>query len=146
MPVRRFTDPSQPQTLQIAVFLLYINAVFSLFGLNDRSGIYAITTTSLIRSISFDLANNIGQLLGLATIVASLAGGYLIANEKKLGYRLGIAATALPLVCYVVLLTIGYPHRYSLFELSLINVAFAVARFALLYHPESRNYQRLWFK
>ena len=33
METRRWTNPTQPQTLQIAVFLLYIEAVFGvLFG------------------------------------------------------------------------------------------------------------------
>jgi hypothetical protein len=33
MAMRQWTNPSQPQTLQIAVFLLYMNAVFALlFG------------------------------------------------------------------------------------------------------------------
>ena len=36
METRRWINQSQPQTLYIAVFLLYINAAFTLlFGLND---------------------------------------------------------------------------------------------------------------
>ena len=32
METRRWLNPSQPQTLQIAVILLYINAFFSVLG------------------------------------------------------------------------------------------------------------------
>src|SRR6478672_3648432 len=65
MQTRRWLDPSQPQTLQIAVFLLYAQAVLSLL---------------------------FSEFLVLL-IVAKLAGipaGYGIANERKWAYGLGI--------------------------------------------------------
>ena len=64
MQTRRWLDPSQPQTLQIAVFLLYAQAVVTLL---------------------------FGEFLVLL-LVAKLAGipaGYGIANERKWAYGLG---------------------------------------------------------
>ena len=58
METRRWLNPSQPQTLQIAVFLLYIHAVFGvLFGA-------------------------FASLIGLALIAGSAGAGYGIANER----------------------------------------------------------------
>lgn len=73
---RRWTNHSQPQTLQIAVFLLYAEAGFYLFYL----------------------------LVGLASpqftapiIAGRVAAGFGIANEKKWGYWVGVAMALLPL-------------------------------------------------
>ena len=121
METRRWTNPTQPQTLQIAVFLLYINAVFGvLFG-------------------------QAFSLLGLALVVGQAAAGFGIANERKWGYLLGVAAATFGLLPYVLYVTshgIG-----SIFSIGLlINLLFPVALFALLLHPMSRDYQRIWFK
>jgi uncharacterized membrane protein (DUF2068 family) len=121
METRRWTNPTQPQTLQIAVFLLYINAVFGvLFG---------------------QIFNGIGLIL----VIAQAAAGFGIANERKWGYWLGVLAAAvglLPFVLYVASNGVG-----SIFSISLlINVLFPAALFALLLHPMSRDYQRIWFR
>ena len=70
-------------------------------------------------------------LIGLAQV----AGGYGIANEKKWGYGLGVAGAFGP----IVLLLVGV--------LSLdLSIAFEIALIVLLLHPQSREYQRIWFK
>ena len=118
METRRWTNPTQPQTLQIAVFLLYINAVFSALAFNPIS---------------------------LALALGQGAAAYGIANEKRWGYLLGIAAAGLgllPFAIYILGAGVG-----SIFNLSLlINLVFPVALFALLVHPQSREYQRIWFR
>jgi uncharacterized membrane protein (DUF2068 family) len=121
METRRWTNPTQPQTLQIAVLLLYINAVFGvLFGA-------------------------VFSVLGLLLVVAQAAAGFGIANERKWGYWLGVTAAAiglLPFVLYIASEGIG-----SIFSIGLlINVLFPAALFALLLHPMSRDYQRIWFR
>jgi hypothetical protein len=110
MDSRRWVNPSQPQTLQIAVFLLYFTAVFSvIFG-----GL---------------------SVFSLLVAAGSAAGGYGIANEQKWGYGLGIGMAFLPFA----FLLMGAP-------LNIINLMFDVALVALLLHPQSRDYQRIWFK
>jgi uncharacterized membrane-anchored protein YitT (DUF2179 family) len=116
METRRWTNPTQPQTLQIAVFLLYFNAVFyALFG-GFRSP------------------------FGLAFIAGSAAGGFGIANEKRWGYNLGLVMSFLPFVLRIAFGGVG-----AIFGASIINTMFEIALVALLLHPQSREYQKIWF-
>jgi hypothetical protein len=121
METRRWTNPGQPQTLQIAVFLLYIDAVFGvLFGA---------------------VVNPIGLLL----VVGAVVGGFGIANEKKWGYWVAVATAAANLALFVPLI-LG-DGLSAIFDIGLlINLVFPVALFALLLHPMSRDYQRVWFR
>jgi hypothetical protein len=117
MDTRRWINQSQPQTLVIAVFLLYFDAVFTaLFG-----GLFSP--------------------LGLVLIVGSVAAGFGIANERKWGYYLGIAIAVFFLLPFALSLlqngTVGN---------NIIGLAFAIAKFALLVHPQSRQYEKIWFK
>lgn len=115
---RRWFNPAQPQTLQIAVMLLYLSAGFGLFRL---------------------LVFGAFPILLLILIGAQGAGGYGIANEKKWGYALGLGAAVLPFVINFIFL--GNPIAGD--PLSLL---FQIALVALLVHPQSRDYQRIWFK
>lgn len=134
MQTRRWTNPSQPQTLQTAVILLYINAAFSLLF-----GTYAFFADQLARWLTPWLA----EWAGLGLVVGMGVAGFAIANERKWGYRLGVAVTVADLA--LVLVAIG--DLSNLLRASnFIAVLFAVARAALLLHPMSRDYQRLWFK
>jgi uncharacterized membrane-anchored protein YitT (DUF2179 family) len=110
MSTNRWLDRTQPQTLYIAVILLYFNAVFYL------------------------LVGAFG--LGLVIIAGSVGGGFGIANEKKWGYALGIAMAILPLLLIL----------NGTLSTDLISLMFDVALLALLLHPQSREYQRIWFK
>ena len=117
METRRWTNPSQPQTLQIAVFLLYFRAFFGVLeGLLGGAPLRAV----------------IG--VGLA------AAAYGIANEKRWGYSLGVAASFAPAALRVLA---GGPG--ALFAVNPITLLFEVALIALLLHPQSRDYQRIWF-
>jgi hypothetical protein len=112
METRRWTNPTQPQTLQIAVFLLYFDAFFALFS----------------------------GLGGLALPVAagSAGGGFGIANNRRWGYTLGLVMAFFP---FAFRLALGVsPLGFSLF-----NLMFEIALVALLLHPQSRDYQRIWF-
>ena len=118
METRRWVNQSQPQTLVIAVLLLYFDAVFTaLFG-----GLFS--------------------LFGLIFVAASAGAGFGIANERKWGYYLGLAIAVFGLYPYITFLV----RNGSLPSGSLIGLIFAVAKFALLIHPQSREYQRIWFK
>jgi hypothetical protein len=107
MQSRQWTNPSQPQTLQIAVFLLYINAFFAVLSLSG---------------------------VGILLAAGGVGAGYGIANERKWGYGLGLAMFVLTLLA-----------GHSLLGTGLVTLAFEIALVALLLHPQSRNYQRIWF-
>jgi hypothetical protein len=113
---RRWFPSQQPQTLQIAVALLYWNAFLSLFF--------------------GAIAHGFGRLL-LFVIVAEVAGAFGIANERKWGYLIAVTVAALLLV---LTLTAG------LFAGGLLNLVFQVALVLLLLHPMSRNYYKVWFR
>ena len=122
METGRWTDPSQPQPLQIAVILSYINAVLALLLL-----------------LQADVIGVVGLAQGLAA--------YAIANGRRWGYRLGVVLAVL-----VALLTVL--SAVSVLSLAgagglglngILQLAFAIALVALLLHPQSRSYQRLWF-
>ena len=116
METRRWTNPSQPQTLQIAVFLLYANAVFGLL---------------------FRTPFVLFGVLGFLVVVGYAAGGFGVANDLKWGYAVALAVSAL-VVAGTLLLGLNFAN--------LINLMFDVALLALLLHPQSRSYQQIWFK
>jgi hypothetical protein len=118
MQSRRFTNPAQPQTLVIAVFLLYFHAAFLLFDLL-RLGIF--------------------PLLYVIAVGGGIAAGYGIANEFKWGYWLGIAMAIYPFF-------LNWHYLGNPLSENPINLMFEIALVALLLHPQSRDYQRLWFK
>jgi hypothetical protein len=116
---RKFLNQAQPQTLVLGTLLLYINAAFGL--------LFGVISTSL--------------LLGLVTIVGLAIGGYGIANEWKWAYAVAVAAAILQLVMLLAVFgaeVINFPV--------IITLLFDGALVGLLLHPESRSYQRIWFK
>ena len=119
MERRRFVNPAQPQTLVIAVYLLYFHAGFLLFAL---------------------LVNGTFPLLYVALAAGGFVAGYGISNEFKWAYILGIAMAILPFV--LRFLDTGNPLASG----DLIGLMFEIALVALLLHPQSRDYQRIWFK
>jgi hypothetical protein len=115
----RWFNPHLPQTLQIAVLLLYLNAFFMFI---DRYFVLAY---------------------GLLLIVGFVAGAFGIANEKKWGYFVGLAAASLRVV--LLLARPGLSTIFGDFGL-LLGFMFDVALVALLAHPQSREYQKIWFR
>jgi hypothetical protein len=114
----KWVNHFQPQTLVIATFLCYIDAVFGF--------IFPIATS----------------ILAALVIVAALgAGGFGIANEKRWGYAVAVAGAVFQLV--MLLAVFG---TAVLTSLAFINLMFDAALVGLLLHPMSREYQRIWFK
>jgi hypothetical protein len=98
-----------------------------------------IATVLLYINAVFDFLTFYGPFM--LSAVALAAGGYGIANEKRWGYGLAVGVAVLRVA---VLLLFA---RSSVFEFPLIlTLIFDVALVALLVHPESRQYQRIWFK
>ncbi|MDP9451848.1 MAG: hypothetical protein M3P97_00305 [Actinomycetota bacterium] len=115
METRRWTNPSHPQTLQIAVFLLYANAVFGLlFGSPFR----------------------LFGVLGFLVVVAYGAGGFGVANDQNWGYILAVAVSAVVLLASL---------RLGVSLNNIITLMFDVALLVLLIHPQSRSYRSIWF-
>ena len=118
METRRWINQSQPQTLVIAVFLLYANAFFAVFDM---------------------LSYRFFAVLSLGIVAAAVAAGYGIANERKWAYYLGIAVAFMPFLLRLY-------YGIGLLSGNVISLMFDIALVALLVHPQSREYQRIWFK
>ena len=114
MSAKRWLDRSQPQTLYMAVVLLYLNSAF------------------------FAISGALRHPILLALVAGGVTAGYGIANEKKWGYAIGIVMAVLP---FVLLLAFHNP-----LGIDFIGLMFEIALLALLLHPQSREYQRIWFK
>ena len=115
----RWFNPHQPQTLQIGVLLLYVNAFFMF------------------------LYRDFAVAFGLLLIVGFVAGGFGIANEKKWGYWVGLGSAVLRVV-----LTLAFVSLDTIFNnvSMLLGFMFDVALVALLAHPMSREYRKIWFR
>ena len=74
--------------------------------------------------------------LGAILTLGAVGAGFGIANEKKVGYWAAVVLTLLTVV--LILATFS--------SLSVINLIFEVALAALLLHPQSREYRKIWFK
>jgi hypothetical protein len=145
MDTRRWFNQGQPQTMQIGVFLLYFNAVFLLvLGSNIDEMVYL----GLIK-LGLSPSDLIQQLITIFLAVGMAGAAFLIANEKRWGWRLGVVMAALPLAGALILMVLprmnGVP-RYTLADIGLVGMLFDGALFALLVHPQSRDYERIWFK
>jgi hypothetical protein len=119
METTRWTNPTQPQTLQSSVILLYLTAVIDVvFG-----GLGAIVL-----------------LLG----VGRVAAGWGCANERKWAYQLAIGMAVLPFVALFAFNSLGTiaDHLVQV----LLTMAFDIVLLVLLLHEDTRSYQRIWFK
>ena len=77
----------------------------------------------------------------MLTAVVMTAAGYGIANELRWGYTLALAVAVFRVALLVVIAgadVLGFPLILTL----LVDGALV----ALLAHPQSREYQRIWFK
>ncbi len=77
----------------------------------------------------------------MLTAVVMVAAGYGIANELRWGYTLALAVAILRVALLVVIAgtdVLGFPL--------ILTLLFDGALVALLAHPQSREYQRIWFK
>jgi len=135
---RKWFDRMQPQTMQIATWLLYLNGFFALIGFMDKSdwtGIARIEKGAL------------GSLVGLIVVASFIAGGYLMANDRRIGYRLALVAAFSPFILRIWILW-SYPGWGAIDKITgndTIGFIFEAALCALLLHPQSREHQRLWY-
>ena len=109
-PQRRWNNRYQPQTLVTGTMLLYLEGVFS-----------------IIRG------SEVLLLLGLLMFPS----GYLVANDKKVGWQMAVAVSSLAVVARIWI----YGFGANLF----LALLFPGVLLALLLHPMSREHQRIWF-
>jgi hypothetical protein len=106
----------------------------------DRSQPQTLSMATIIMYINAVLGLLTGLVqvfpIGTVLILGQVAGGLGIANEKKWGYWLSVGLVAL---------WIAYMVRYFSFGV-LINLLFYGALLALLLHPQSRSYRKVWFR
>ena len=98
-----------------------------------------IATLLLYIDAFFNLIS-FNALLVLIAILGA-AGGYGIANEKRWGYAVAVMGAVVQVLLLVIVLGTAV-----LTSLAIINFLFDIALVALLLHPMSREYQRIWFK
>lgn len=134
--MRRWVDPSQPDLLQIATFIGYFRGVFTLlFGLDAQFFVFP--------------AENVLRIV-LAVLLAG--GAYLLSQRKRLGWQLLVAGAVLPLaarllVAFGLRLDGGVDFGgISPLEYDVIGLIFEVALLALLLHPRSRQYEKVWLE
>ena len=139
METRRWTNPSQPQTLYMAHLFLYLSAAFNLlWGL-----IYKFEW--VLPAYALGPGGDIVTRPSVLLVVCEVLGGYFIANERKLGWWLGLGSVALSLYLPArLMIAVG---ARVIFDVNwILSAAFPVVLLVLLVHPMSRDYQRIWFK
>ena len=105
----------------------------------DRTQPQTLMTATLLMYINAGLQVITGGLFnpfGPELVVGQVAAGWGIANEKKWGYWLGVAMVLLQLAEFVGYLSFG----------TALNLLFYGALLALLLHPQSRSYRKIWFR
>ncbi len=118
---RRWINQSQPQTLQGAVLFCYLNAALAL--------LYTLF-----------LGANVTYLYYYLPVLVLALAAYGIANERKWGYWGGVVLACLNVLGVLALLVLGGGF------FGVLNLLFAGVLVALLLHPESRHYARIWFR
>ena len=78
---------------------------------------------------------------GILLAAGRVGGGWGIANERRWGYQLAVAVAVLPFLLFLDLSHLA-DHLIS----TLLVFAFDILLLALLLHPQSRSYQKIWFR
>lgn len=133
MELQRWYNAGQPQTLQLAQMLLYTNAIIELLRLIFGGGFLPSGTIGLTLALF--------STVWILVLLGQIAGALGIANSRKVGYRLALVVAFLP-----VLLQLYVVARYHVVSVDIFNLLFEVALIASLVHPQSREYQRIWFR
>ncbi|MFM8602062.1 MAG: hypothetical protein ACKORY_04160 [Actinomycetota bacterium] len=136
---RKWFDQMLPQTLQVATWLLYINGAFAILDWIDRSDIYGI----------WRWYGGIGGVIAPFACLSYVAAGLLMANGRRLGWQLGIAASLSPVALRALLKfqhETGLPLSWVLTQRNLVSFLFEAALVALLLHPMSRTHAARWFR
>lgn len=132
-----------PQTLQVAQWLLYIDGAYAFIDLIDKTDAIGY----------FRLRGGLYALLSCVVVLSFLAGGFLTANGRRIGWYTAVGASFSP-IALRFLMGLDLEHTYNahmtlqrrLFGNSMISFAFEAALIALLLHPQSRNHAKTWLR
>ena len=128
-----------PQTLAIAQWLLYLDGLFAIIGYLDRTNVFGAWRSQ----------GGIGGVVAPFACISFVAGGFLLANGKMFGWFVAVGASVSPFVLRVLWkLTVNdfFSWQWVLTQGSLISMIFEVALIALLVHPMSRSYIKIWLR
>lgn len=148
--MRRWVNPSQPDLLQIATWLGYFRGIsILLFGLDFQFIAFPLSDIESRTLGSGSTISNPLLRLGLPVLLAG--GAYLMAQGRRLGWQLLVVGAALPLLGRVLVALGIYLGDFDLgaispLEYDLIGLLFEVALLALVLHPRSRQYEKVWFE
>jgi hypothetical protein len=106
--------------MQVAVMLLYLTALFN-----------------LITGFLFGG----GGLFLLLISAGDILGAYGMANEQKSGYIVALTFAIMPFALLIGLSV--YYHRVLI--PGILTLLMEVALVALLVHPQTREYKKIWF-
>lgn len=136
---RKWFDRFQPQTLQIATWLLYINGFFALVDLLGTGGWLGVARME---------KGALGLLVGLAVIVGYVGGGFLMANERRWGYRLALFGALSPFLLriwiYWGISDAGIAEM--IMGGNVISFIFDAALVGLLVHNQTRDHVRIYYR
>jgi hypothetical protein len=120
------------------MWLLYLNGFFALIGFMDKSDWVGFARVS---------KGSLGSLVGLFVVLSFIGGGFLMANDRKIGYKLALVAAFSPFALRIWIMWsvpgIGVLDRIT--GSDTIGFIFEAALCALLLHPQSREHQRVWY-
>jgi len=143
--MRRWVNPSQPDLLQIATWLGYFRGAFTLlFGLDLQFIVFPLSDLDFDGDVS-------NPLLRFALPALLVGGAYLMSNGKRLGWQLLLVGAALPLLGRLLLAFGLYLNGEDFGDASpldydVLGLIFEVALVALLVHPRSRQYEKVWLE
>lgn len=139
LDAKKWFDRMQPQTVMIATWLLYIEGAFTFLYWLDGADVHGF----------WRQRGGFGSLLAFITVLCFPLSGFLMANGKKLGWFVGLAAAFSPLVLRALLkfdATTNLSWQDVVIGRSYVNFAFEAALCTLLLHPMSRNYIKTWLR
>jgi len=139
---RKWFDRMQPQTLQIAAMLLYLNGFFALISVIDTADYLGYLRNRYA----------IGLVIGLVVVALHALSGIFMANDLKLGYKFAVISAFSPFVlrfwAYTDLeRTSGFNVSFydKISGGSTLSLIFEIALCALILHPQSRSHQKIWY-
>ena len=124
--------------MQIATWLLYLNGFFALISFMDQRDWIGYARVD---------KGSLGSLVGIIVLASFIGGGFLMANDRKIGYKLALVAAFSPFVLRIWILW-SYSGITALDKITgkdTIGFIFEAALCALLLHPQSREHQRVWY-
>jgi len=126
------------------MMLLYFDAgssLASLLGLGIGGSSYAYTPWLFSGYSSVHQVSVVANLAVLAGALAYAFAALGIANGQKLGWVVGVVVSSGAVIIPILAWLRGVPFSGAYLLTMMFNVALVV----VLLHPQSREYQRIWF-